>query len=179
MHPLCRLAPSRSSCTMRPMAKPGPHDDDRARAVLEEIERIRSRSVVPTRTVSKDGPPSAEVRQVVDTIERRRALAARRQRDLSIAGAIDGIRRKSKQANRRLGELVSLWEELLPSDFVAQTRMTSLRGGVLRVTVASSAIGYELDRRLREGLLADLRSRFGGTLARVTVRVGNVRGDRE
>ena len=57
---------------------------------------------------------------------------------------------------------------------VRPRRMTSMRGGVLRVTVPSSTVGYELDRLLREGLLADLRSRFRGTLSRVVVRVGDI-----
>jgi DNA-binding transcriptional ArsR family regulator len=151
--------------------------DDAVKAVAEAIERIRAGAPAPAggpRSKPAESKPAVEVQQVADEIERRRALFGRRQRNLSIADMVAGIRRTSERTNRRLGEIVALWEEMLPADLVEQTRMTSMRGGVLRVTVPSSTVGYELDRLLREGLLADLRSRFRGTLSRVVVRVGDI-----
>ena len=45
---------------------------------------------------------------------------------------------------------------------------------MLAVTVASSAVSYELDRLLRGGLEADIRGRFRGTLVRIRLSVGQL-----
>ena len=49
-----------------------------------------------------------------------------------------------------------------------------MRSGVAYVTVDSSSTGYELDRRLREGLEQQLRQAFGKTLVRVRISVGKL-----
>ena len=45
-------------------------------------------------------------------------------------------------------------------------------GGTYVAWAESSAVNYELDRLLREGLLGVIRMRFAGTLTRVKVSVG-------
>ncbi len=50
--------------------------------------------------------------------------------------------------------------------------MTAIRGGVVQVTVDTSATAYELDRRLREGLEQQMRRAYGKTFVRVKVKVG-------
>ena len=110
----------------------------------------------------------------LQTVQRLRDLRQRPTRDDSIGPLVARIRNESDRHHQRLGELVALWCELAPPDLVPQTALTGLRGGVLQVTVPSSAVAYRLDRALRGGLTATLRSRFRGSLARVRVRVGEI-----
>ena len=105
-------------------------------------------------------------------IRRLQSLRGRRDKDLSIAGIIDSVQEQAIRTNKRLGELIELWDELVPAPIAEATTLIGLRGGVLRVAADSSAVAYELDRHLREGLLAELRGRYRGTLARVKVQLG-------
>ena len=105
--------------------------------------------------------------QVAHEIERLREHRARPGRNLSIAAMIEATRKRSERARRQLGQLIELWHSFVPAEIADRTTLTALRGGVLHVTVDSSAVAYELDRLLREGLLAQLRSAYRGTLTRV------------
>jgi CheY-like chemotaxis protein len=107
----------------------------------------------------------------LNEIERLRRLRQRPQRDLSIHALIESAAENARKTQKRLGAIIDLWEELMPTDMAARTRIQSLRGGTLHVAVDSSATSYELDRLLREGLEAELRSRYRGTLIRVRLRV--------
>ena len=114
------------------------------------------------------------VKPTLRQVERLRELRRRSARDDSIGPLVARIRNESDRHHQRFGELVTLWCELVPADLVEQTALTGLRGGVLQVTVPSSAVAYRLDRALRGGLTSDLRSRFRGSLARVRVQVGEM-----
>ena len=81
---------------------------------------------------------------------------------------------EARRAERRLGSFVDLWEGVIPGELACHTRVTSLRSGVAYVTVDSSSTGYEIDRRLREGLEHQLRQAFGKTLIRVKISVGEL-----
>lgn len=105
-------------------------------------------------------------------INRLREHRARRDRDLSIVPLVEAIGRHTAKVNRQLGAMIALWETEVPSELSARTELTALRGGVLHARVDSSAIAYELDRRLREGLLTRLRSQYAGPLSRVRLSVG-------
>jgi len=104
-------------------------------------------------------------------IERLRELRQRPQRDLSITGIVRSMSDTARKTQKRLGAIIELWEELLPPELAARTRIQHIRGGTLHVHVDSSATSYELDRLLREGLERELRSRYRGTLMRVRLRV--------
>lgn len=107
----------------------------------------------------------------ISQIEKLRNLRSRKGRDLSILEAIEGVQSNARQSHKRLGELIDLWIELLPEELVAGSSLRGIRGGLLQVEVESSAVLYEIDRRLREGLLQELRSRYHGTLVRVKLRM--------
>ena len=107
----------------------------------------------------------------ISEIEKLRGLRSRKGRDLSILGAVEGIQSGARQSHKRLGELIDLWNELLPDELVAGSSLRGIRGGLPQVEVESSAVLYEIDRRLREGLLQELRSRYHGTLVRVKMRM--------
>ena len=107
----------------------------------------------------------------INEIENLREWRSRKGRDLSILGAVEGIQTSARHSHRKLGELIDLWNELLPGDLARASRLRGIRGGLLQVEVESSAKLYEIDRRLREGLLRELRSRYHGKLVRVKIRL--------
>lgn len=110
----------------------------------------------------------------VRQIEQLREWRRRREWDTAIGPLIARKAAEVKRAEKRLGSFVDLWEGLVPADLAAHTRVTRVRSGVAHVTVDSSSTGYELDRRLREGLEQKLRAAFGKTLIRVRITVGEL-----
>jgi hypothetical protein len=105
-------------------------------------------------------------------LERLRKNRARPGREMAVGAMIASIAKNARQTHKKHGEFIGLWEKLVPSDLAAQTSIVSLRGGIVQVRVDSSAASFEIDRLLRTGLLAQLRSEFSGTLMRVKVKVG-------
>ena len=107
----------------------------------------------------------------VQQIERLRKLRSRPGGELSIAGMVNATANDAKRTHKKLGELIELWQELVPPQYACHTSLVGLRGGVLQVAVDSSSIGYEIDRLLRNGLMNELRSRYKGTLIRIKTRI--------
>jgi hypothetical protein len=154
----------------------------RLREVVRQIEALRNEpdpsnfAAAGGETASAPGAGGASgeasdrlSQRAAREIERLRAMRARRTKDLAITGIVAATRKQAADVHRRLGELIELWDALVPAEIADHTRLTALRGGVLHVAVDSSAIAYELDRLLREGLLVTLRQRHRRTLARVKV----------
>ena len=96
---------------------------------------------------------------------------ARPDRAVAIGSLIEAKRVEVERVRKRLGSFVELWETVLPDELAAHTRVTAIRGGVVHVTVDTSATAYELDRRLREGLEQQMRRAYGKTFVRVKVKV--------
>ncbi|MHC4128624.1 MAG: DciA family protein [Planctomycetota bacterium] len=95
--------------------------------------------------------------------------------DRTIGGLVSAVATEAKQAQKRLGSFVDLWEGLVPAEVASHTRVVALRGGVAHVTVDTSSTAYQIDRCLREGLEQQLRRAYGKTLTRVKVTVGKFR----
>ena len=72
---------------------------------------------------------------------------------------------------------MDIWEAMLPEDLASRCRIDTVRRGVAHVLVDSPATAFEIDRRLRGGLLDALRAAFTGTLVRVKMKVGVVDPD--
>src|SRR5687767_4935424 len=100
-----------------------------------------------------------------------RKLRSRPGPNLSISKLIASVAADASRSHKRMGELIRLWEELVPDWLAAQTSLTSFRAGVLHVSVESSSAMFELDRLLRSGLFDQLREQFRGTLVRVKTRI--------
>ncbi|MCC6680335.1 MAG: DUF721 domain-containing protein [Phycisphaeraceae bacterium] len=108
--------------------------------------------------------------------ERRlRQLAERttpRDPDLSLSFLRQTFKKEIDRPLKQLGELASIWDQLVPPELADHARLESLSRGVLRVAVDSSACLYELDRLLRSGLQTQLITRCKGpALRRVLLRV--------
>ncbi|MCH2160302.1 MAG: DUF721 domain-containing protein [Phycisphaerales bacterium] len=115
---------------------------------------------------SNDDSPTALAAARIDLLRKRNR---RGERDYAIVGLLEGIRREASRSRKASGNFVDAWEAVVPPEFVRETRVKGLSGGVARVGVRSSAMQYELDRLLRTGLLSELRAAFGGLLRRVKV----------
>ncbi len=73
---------------------------------------------------------------------------------------------------RSLGALAALWDELLPAEISKHTVLESFRRGVLTVMVDSASHRFHIQNLLAGGLMAELRSRFTGTLRQVKLVPG-------
>ena len=105
-------------------------------------------------------------------------LAARREQrvapsaDASMRFVADLFKREVARPFKQLGDLIELWNQLLPAEVTQRTRLEGLSRGVLSVAVDSSATLYDLDRRLREGLEQELITRHRGpAFRRIKLRV--------
>lgn len=105
-------------------------------------------------------------------IEQLRKHRASKAKDLSISSVVAEIAHDSARTHKRMGELIALWEELVPVHIAEHTSLSGLRKGVLHVIVDSSSAAFELDRLLRSGLTNEIRSRFRGSMVRVKTRIG-------
>ena len=123
----------------------------------------------PPASGSASAPPA--VAALDRHVARLRAARDYRWGDPSLTAALQRTQKQAASVQRRLGRIIELWNELLPADLVEHTSVRALRGGNLHVTVDSAALVYELDRRLREGLLTELRARFTNNLHRVRFTV--------
>lgn len=83
----------------------------------------------------------------------------------------DQFRREIERPHRQLGDLVDLWQSLMPADLLERTKLRSFQRNTLHVSVPDSPTRYHLDRALRGGLEAKLRAAFKGNLRAIKVRV--------
>ena len=140
-------------------------------AMAESNARPTSSAPKPPAASAEASTKSAEaVGAYIAGLQSRRA---RWQPDVSITALIEKTRDQAQKKRRALGEMIELWEALVPDKVASHTVLTTYKGGVLYVTAESASVRYELDRLLREGLLAALRQQFHRTLARVKITVGD------
>lgn len=165
-----------------------PSPEARLREVFQQIELLRGQPPSPkasaagrkdesgsTARGTGDKGPRRSTHQAAREIDRLRAARVRPARDLSIASLINATHKRAADVQRRLGELIEIWEALVPEELSSHTRLTALRGSVLHVAVDSSPIAFELDRLLREGLDVALRQRYRRTLTRVKVTLAQMK----
>jgi Dna[CI] antecedent, DciA len=112
--------------------------------------------------------------QSAAALERLRALQARRARPeprWGIGALVAAVEKDERRRQKSLGAIAELWDELTPRELALRTRLATFRGGVLTVHVESASVRYDLDRALRDGLEAALRTGCAATLTRVKVIV--------
>lgn len=108
-------------------------------------------------------------RHSLNDLQRICANRARRERILTPHAIIDRVEQDAERTRKKLGHLIELWLDVMPSEVSAHTGLIALRRGVLHVHADSASVRYEVDRLLREGAEAELRRRFRGTLRGVKV----------
>ena len=105
-------------------------------------------------------------------IERLRKWRNQPEPDLSMRFLPKHFKDSVERPFRQVTSVTELWHQLLPPELMEHTQLQSLRRGVLRVRVDSSARLYELDRLLRTGLEQELIHRHKGpALRRIELRV--------
>ena len=90
-----------------------------------------------------------------------------------IGGIVEKVIAELGLAKRlREEEVLTAWREVV-GDFIAQHSCPQrLIEGVLHVRVLQPSMLYELDRTLRQDIVAKLKQRFGRTVRDVRFRVG-------
>ncbi len=105
-------------------------------------------------------------------LSRLREWRNRREPDLTLGFLRDQFKRDMVKPAKQLTEMVALWQELVPAHLLDHARLETISRGVLKVSVASSARLYELDRLLRGGLEQELIKRHKGpAVRRIQLRV--------
>ncbi|MEX2213678.1 MAG: DciA family protein [Phycisphaeraceae bacterium] len=108
-------------------------------------------------------------------LDRLRQWRTRPDRDYSLGFYKQVFKREIEKPAKQLAAITALWEELIPADLASHTRLDSLLRGVLKVSVDSSSVLFELDRRLRSGLEKELIVQHKGpALRRVQLRVASI-----
>ena len=107
----------------------------------------------------------------INHLEQLKEWRGPRDRPSIYRGAVDRIQREARRTNRHLGDFIEHWQSMLPPDVARHTSVDSIRGGTIHVRVANSAAAFEVDRLLREGVLAKLRRACSITIADIKVRV--------
>lgn len=114
----------------------------------------------------------AVMRAPLKEIERIRAHRSGGGPDFTIGSVVERIGEAVSRQGRRSAEIVAAWDELIPPELAAHTRITAFRGGVIYVAVDESAAIYELDRLLRGGVEHEIRRRVKATVTRVKLAIG-------
>lgn len=109
--------------------------------------------------------------RAANDLMRLRSLRTKPPRDQTITAIVSRTATELSQAQRRMGELVTLWEQLVPADLARQTSLISMSRGVLHVAVDSSSVMFQLDRVLRGGVTDSLRNAYRGSLSRIKLRL--------
>jgi hypothetical protein len=113
--------------------------------------------------------PDPQTRQ----LERLRQWRVRKDRDHSMGFLSQQFKKEIAKPYKQLQSITELWQKLVPENMLPFTRLESLVRGILKVTVNSSAMSYELDRLLRTGLQKQLITQHKGpAFRRVQIRVG-------
>lgn len=111
------------------------------------------------------------VRDISKELEQLRNHRVPVERDLSIGSLVAEQSKYAQQTRAQLGQFIDIWYQLVPTDVRYRSAIRAFKRGVLTVEVESASMRYELDRRLREGLIDEIRRHFRGTLRQVKVRL--------
>lgn len=96
----------------------------------------------------------------------------RRDFDPSIGAMLDSTKKQAKRDEKRFSSFSQAWEQLVPAEILACSRLSSTRGTTITIEVDSSPAKYELDRLLRTGLETSLRQLYNGPLTRIRTKLG-------
>ena len=106
-------------------------------------------------------------------VEQLREWRKRKTRDTSIESSILEFRRTLKKSNKQLTQLLEAWDKLVPKPIAKNAIPTSLRSGVLEVSVTDSSTSYQLNQLIRSGLLSKLQQQCSGTLKQIRIRIAS------
>ncbi|MGY8753514.1 MAG: DciA family protein [Phycisphaerales bacterium] len=111
--------------------------------------------------------------RLTDQLEQIRAWRKPNYKETSIASTILAFRKSLKKTNKQLTQILEAWDEHVPEQIHRNAIPTSLKSGVLEVTVTDSPTSYQLNQLIRSGLLNMLQKQSSGTLKKIKVRLAN------
>jgi hypothetical protein len=103
-------------------------------------------------------------------LEQIRLWRKRNFRDSSISATILELRKSLKKTNKQLTQIMQAWDLHVPAHIHKNAIPTSLRGGILEITVDDSPTAYQLNQLIRAGLLNTLQTNCSSTLKKIKVR---------
>ncbi len=109
-----------------------------------------------------------------DLQKRRGARGANAIPTESIRAEVTRLRTSVERNAERFGNAGELWERFIPANIRQDTRLSGIAGGILTIVTGSAATSYALDRILRGGVDAEIRTASAGKITRVRMRVGQV-----
>lgn len=114
---------------------------------------------------------AADARSAGARLERLRALRPGANTPEPIGAMFRETRAELGRAQRRLAGVADAWASVIPEPLASRTALHGLTRGVLVVTVADSAAGFEIDRLLRSGAEAEIIRRSKAPVRRVKISV--------
>jgi len=104
-------------------------------------------------------------------VEQLREWRKRKIRDTSIESSLIEFRKSLKKSNKQLTQILQAWDNEVPQQLSQNAIPTSLRAGILEVSVRDSSTSYQLNQLIRAGLLRKLQEQCSGTLKQIRVRI--------
>ncbi len=104
-------------------------------------------------------------------VDQLREWRKRKIRDTSIESSLIEFRKSLKKSNKQLTQIMEAWDNEVPQQLSQNAIPTSLRAGVLEVSVRDSSTSYQLNQLIRASLLCKLQEQCSGTLKQIRVRI--------
>ena len=82
------------------------------------------------------------------------------------------MKRQLGRRVKQLGELSTIWDEVIPDELRQHTALEGYHRGVLTVMVDSASHRFQLQTLLRGGILTAVRERFRGALNKIRLVPG-------
>jgi predicted nucleic acid-binding Zn ribbon protein len=82
------------------------------------------------------------------------------------------VRHRLARRAKQVGQLATIWDDVVPDAIRDHTALESFNRGVLTVMVDSAPHRFQLQTLLSGGLLREIRDRFSGPLNRVKLVPG-------
>jgi hypothetical protein len=96
-----------------------------------------------------------------------------RDRTVALAGPMTIlVERELARRVKQVGQIATVWDDILPAELAQHTSLESFNRGVLVVKVDSAPHKFQLQTMLGGGLLAELRKRCASAINRVRLDVG-------
>ena len=158
--------------TPKPLSVPDEHNGvaNERQTGMDPSDNVTSEPTMHTLTSQRALP--GEQQHTAMRIDALRKWRVRPQR-LSHAGQLVGvIADNARRAQREVGGFAAAWQMCADATIVNQTRIASFRGGIATVVTHNASLRWVIDRDLRSGLLAKLRSECPAAITAVRVRSG-------
>jgi hypothetical protein len=103
---------------------------------------------------------SGDPQRDLEHLRRLQAWRKRPEREVAVAPVVRRLLRERTRQAEQLGAVVEAFEELIPSELAAACSLAGMKAGVVSIEASSASVRFAVDRLLRSGTEAALRSRL-------------------